>query len=112
MTEFARVISLKLRPGTINELRKITEQSIVPWLKGRDGFHGLHVVQVAETEVVAFETWISRQYAETAKGEEQRLIQQAMANILAAPPSFSEGKMIVHARGHEPHHRPEVHGVR
>lgn len=99
-------------PGTADEFRKLTEQSIVPWQKGRDGFHGLRMVQVGDAEVIAFETWVSKQQADAAKGEEQRLTQQSMGNILAALPSFNEGSMIVHAPGHEPHHGPGVHGMR
>lgn len=104
MAEFARVISYKLKPGTADELRNLIEQSVVPWLKGRDGFHGLHMVQLSDAEAFAFETWETKQQADAAKGEEERLIEQTVGHIMATPPSYSEGKMIVHAPAHEPHH--------
>ena len=105
---FSEIVSLRLRPGTAEEVRRLTEQRIVPWLRGRAGFHGLHMVQMGDGEMVIFNTWSSRPDA-SGRAEEERLIQQTLGHLLAAPLEVREGQTVVHAPGHEPVHGEETH---
>ncbi|MBI4320277.1 MAG: hypothetical protein HY675_17445 [Chloroflexi bacterium] len=106
---FARLINFKLKQGTVDEMRKLTEQVAVPWLRGQKGFHGLHLVQVSDTEMIAFETFERKEDVDAIREETERKIQQVIGHILAAPPSFTTGNLAVHAAGHEPHRGPGLH---
>lgn len=106
---FAEIVSLKLKPASADEVRKLTEQKIAPWLRGRRGFHGLHMAQVGDAEMIVFNTWSGKADADASVGEEERLIQQTIGHLLSSPPSFSRGQIVVHAPGHEPLHSPEMH---
>ncbi|MGQ9675663.1 MAG: antibiotic biosynthesis monooxygenase [Chloroflexota bacterium] len=103
---YTRIINFKIRPGSADELRRIAEQDTVPFLKGLRGFHGEHMVQVSETEIVSFETWENKESADASRQAVEQHIRQRYSHILTSSPSFSEGQLIVHGAGHEPHHHP------
>ncbi|MBI2954965.1 MAG: antibiotic biosynthesis monooxygenase [Chloroflexi bacterium] len=109
---FARVITFKIKPGTADDFRKRTEKEAVPWLRGHKEFHGLHLIRIGDTEMMAFEMWESKASAEAARQETEKRIQQIAGDLLAARPTFTEGEQILHAAGQEPHHRPGMHTMK
>lgn len=109
---FARVINFKIKPGTGDEMRKITEQRAISWLQGQKGFHRMHLVQLSDTELMSFEVWDDKESAEAARPEGERLAQQLLGHLLADAPSFGGGNIIAHGATHEiriHHHHPRGH---
>ncbi len=100
---YAQVTFFKVKPGMIEEMRKLTEQHIAPWLRGRRGFHGLHVATIGATDVFAFGVWLNKGEAEASRPEYDRLIQQTLGHLLTATPEHKEGDVLLHVAGHEPH---------
>ncbi|MCL5264881.1 MAG: hypothetical protein M1343_06780 [Chloroflexi bacterium] len=99
----AQVTFFKIKPGTIEEMRTLTEERIAPWLRGRRGFHGLHVMSIGATDVYAFGVWLSKADADASKPEYDRLMQQILGHLLTATPEHKEGNVILHVASHEPH---------
>lgn len=109
---FARVITFKIKPGSADDVRRRTERDLVPWLRGQKGFHGLHLIKVSDTEMIAFETWESKTTADDTRNEVEKHIQRIIGDLLTAPPSFTEGEQTLHAAGHEPHRGPGISTMR
>ncbi len=106
---FARVINFKIKSGTAHEISKRAEQKAVPWLRGQEGFHGMHLLKVSDAEMVAFEVWENKATADASRKEVEKHIQQIIGDLLAAPPTFTEGEQVVHSAAHEPHRGPGIH---
>ena len=100
---YAQTISFELRPGTMEETRKLIEDKLVPWLRGREGFHGFHAAQVGDDELLAFNVWNTKGDFDVSKGEQDQMISHTFAPVFASPPEFKEGAIVIHAAGHEPH---------
>lgn len=100
---YAHITTFRLRPGTMEETRRLMERELVPWLRGREGFHGFHLARISDTEAVAFGVWGDRRVAEASKDDHDRMIQQTLKHLFAAPPEYREGEVEVHAAGHAPH---------
>jgi hypothetical protein len=87
----------------MGEARKLIEDELAPWLRGRDGFHGLHVAQVGDDELLAFDVWNTKEDLDASKGEQDQMASQMLASVLASRLEYKEGAIVVHVAGHEPH---------
>lgn len=100
---YAQTIDFKLKPGTTEEARKLIEDKFVPWLQGREGFHGLHAAKFGDNEILALDIWGSKKDLDASKSEQEQEISRTFGHILASPPDFKESDIVIHGTGHEPH---------
>jgi quinol monooxygenase YgiN len=85
----ARVVSNQIQPGKMDEWLAIIGESIVPALKGQDGFQGFVALSDREHgKSIGYSMWTSA--ADLAASETSGNYQQQIAKlggVLAAPPA-------------------------
>lgn len=65
---FARNVSLRLKPNTLNEFTRIFEKEVIPMLRKQIGFRDEIAFAVAGgLDVVAISLWDTKEYAEAYK---------------------------------------------
>jgi len=94
---YARVVTAQSKPGTLDEVAKIYETSIVPAMQKQPGFKGAKLMANANTNVgVSITFWETE--ADMLAGEASGYLQKEMAKLgpfFAAPPANAHYKVAV-----------------
>jgi hypothetical protein len=62
---FARNVSLRLKPNTLNEFTRIVEKEVIPMLRKQSGFRDeITFASPGGLDVVAISLWDTKEYAE------------------------------------------------
>ncbi len=96
---YARVITAQSKPGTLDEIAQIYENSIVPAMQKQPGFKGAKLMANADTNVgVSITFWETE--ADMLAGEASGYLQAETAKLaphFAAPPANAHYEVSVQA---------------
>jgi steroid delta-isomerase-like uncharacterized protein len=84
---FARNVSLRLKPGKLNEFTRTFEQEVLPILRRQPGFREeITFVSPGEVELTAISLWDSKEQAEAYNASAYPKVLQAVNNMLDGAP--------------------------
>jgi heme-degrading monooxygenase HmoA len=86
---FARNVSLRLKPNTLNKFRQIFEGQIVPLLRKQPGFKDVFTFAMSGgTDVTAISLWDTKEQAEAYKTAGYPQVVKSLEPILDGTPKL------------------------
>lgn len=94
---YARIVTAQSRPGALDEIVSVYENSIVPAMRRQPGFKGARLMANADTNVgISITFWETE--ADMLAGETSGYLQKEMAKLgpyFAAPPTTARYEVSV-----------------
>ncbi|HXB20931.1 MAG TPA: hypothetical protein VNV88_06090 [Candidatus Solibacter sp.] len=103
---FARNVSIRLKPNTLNDFTQTFENEVLPILRKQAGFRDEIVLAGDDTYVTAISLWDSKEQAETYNTNAYPAVLKAMDKFLEGQPKVRVSSVI-----HSTFHRVTPVGV-
>ncbi|MGH9549617.1 MAG: hypothetical protein ACRD3W_09585 [Terriglobales bacterium] len=92
---FARNVSLRLKPNSLNEFTRIFDKEIIPMLRKQKGFRDeIAFALPGELDVVAISLWDTKEYAEAYKGAGYPEVLKMLDKVLDGTPKVQASDVI------------------
>jgi heme-degrading monooxygenase HmoA len=92
---FARIVSIQLKPNTINDFTQTFEKDVVPMLRKQAGFRDeIALANYGGTDVTAISLWDTKEQADTYATTTYPTVLKAMDKFLDGPPKVRVSSVI------------------
>jgi hypothetical protein len=93
---YAAIRQAKLKPGTADEVARLTREGGVPLISSFPGFKAYYLVLGADDAVTTVSIFEDKASAEKCNTQMLDWIKKNIGPMLAAPPQGVEGRVVVH----------------
>ncbi len=93
---YAAIRQAKLKPGTIEDVVKLTREGAVPLISAAPGFKAYYMVLGADNAVTTVSVFEDKAAAEKCNAQMLGWIKEKIGPHLASPPQAIEGQVLVH----------------
>lgn len=98
---FARNVSLRLKPGKLNEFNRSFDEEVLPLLRKQPGFREeIIFAHPGEVELTAISLWDTRQHADTYNASAYPKVLQALNSVLDGTPRLQNLNILSSTIGH------------
>jgi heme-degrading monooxygenase HmoA len=91
---FARIVSIHLKPNTLNDFTQILEKDVVPMLRKQPGFRDEIALAADGTDVTAISLWDTKEQADTYATATYPNVLKALDKYLDGPPNVRVSNVI------------------